>query len=77
MAKQNEIVKTSGAISGKTIFFGALAGAFAGIIAANLLQKRSAGKERESLITPAEGIQLGLLLFGLFKAISNLGDDKK
>lgn len=76
MAKTNEIVK-SGGISGRTLFYGALAGALAGVFAASLLHRRTAGKDRESLITPAEGIQLGLLLFGLFKAISNLGDDKK
>lgn len=58
-----------------TLLTGALLGAAAGLIAANLLQRRAAKGERESTLTPAEGIKLGLLVFGLLRAIASLGDD--
>ena len=76
MAEKNELVKTS-SMGSKTILIGAFAGAAAGLIIANILHKRASRQNRESVITPAEGVQLGLLLFGLFKAIMNLGGSEK
>ena len=58
-----------------TMVIGGLVGAGAGVIAAMLLNRRAKKQERENLITPSEAIQLGLLIFGLFRAISALGND--
>ncbi len=61
--------------SSKTLLTGALVGAGAGLIAAMLLRRRAEKSGRGSTLTITEGIKLGLLVFGLFRAISALGDD--
>jgi len=70
--KEIEVRKTT---SPNTIAVGALVGAGAGVIAAMLLRRRAKKHERETMITPTEAIQLGLLVFGLFRAISAMGAD--
>ncbi len=72
--KEIEVHKKS---SANTLVVGALVGASAGLVAAMLIQRRAKKQERESLLTMSEGIQLGLLIFGLFRAISALGADEK
>ena len=59
----------------RTIFYGALIGAFTGAIAAMLLNRRAERDERETAITAGEGLKLGVLVFGLLRAIASLGDD--
>jgi len=59
----------------KTLLMGALIGAFTGLLAAMLLQRRAEKGERETAITTGEGLKLGVLLFGLLRAITSLGDD--
>jgi len=59
----------------KVIFFGALIGAATGLVAALLLTRRAENNERETAITSGEGLKLGVLVFGLLRAISSLGDD--
>ena len=59
----------------RIIFFGALIGAATGLVAALLLTKRAEKNERETAITSGEGLKLGVLIFGLLRAISSLGDD--
>ncbi len=54
---------------------GALLGAMIGLVAAMLLNRRAERNESESAITAGEGIKLGVLVFGLLRAISSLGDD--
>lgn len=76
MTEKNQIVKTPGA-DASTILLGAVGGAIAGMIVANLLHRNAKSHGRDSIITPAEGAQLGLLIFGLFKAISNMGAKDK
>jgi len=61
--------------SSKTLLVGALVGAGAGLVAALLLRRRAEKQERDSTVTASEAIKLGLLIFGLFRAISALGDD--
>jgi gas vesicle protein len=75
MSKKNEIV-VSTSWKTKTILGGALAGALVGIIAAWLLTRRATRQRREAALTPAEGAQLGFLIFGLLRAIAGLGDKK-
>ena len=74
MARKNEIVVHKKSTN-NTLVVGALVGAGAGLIAAMLIQRRASKQERDSMLTASEGIQLGLLVFGLFRAISALGDD--
>ena len=59
----------------RTIIFGALIGAVTGLVAAILLTRRAEKSERETAITSGEGLKLGVLIFGLLRAIASLGDD--
>ncbi|MCL4270236.1 MAG: hypothetical protein KJZ72_11860 [Anaerolineales bacterium] len=59
----------------RIILGGALIGALTGLVAAMLLARRAEKNERETAITAGEGIKLGVLIFGLLRAISSLGDD--
>jgi hypothetical protein len=76
MTPKNEI-EVRKASPANPIVIGALAGAGAGVIAAMLLRRRAKKQDRESMITATEAVQLGLLVFGLFRAIAALGDDDK
>ena len=58
-----------------TILFGALIGAVTGIIAAVLLSRRAEKNESETAITTGESLKLGVLVFGLLRAIASLSDD--
>lgn len=60
----------------RTIFIGALIGAFTGLIAAMLLTRRAERDERTTAITTGDGMKIGVLVFGLLRAIASLGDDK-
>ena len=59
----------------KNILLGALIGAVTGLIAAMLLTRRAEKNERETALTGGEGLKLGVLIFGLLRAIASLGDD--
>ncbi|MCI0555772.1 MAG: hypothetical protein L0287_32905 [Anaerolineae bacterium] len=61
---------------GRTLLFGALLGAFTGLIAAMLLNRRAEKSEKETALTAGEGMKLGVLVFGLLRAIASLGDEK-
>jgi hypothetical protein len=74
MSPKNEIELHKGAPVNPMVI-GALAGAGAGIVAAMLLSRRAKKYDRDTMITPGEAIQIGLLIFGLFRAIASLGDD--
>ena len=60
---------------GRIILSGALIGAITGLIAAMLLTRRAEKEERSTAITSGEGLKLGVLVFGLLRAIASLGDD--
>lgn len=60
----------------KTLLFGALIGAATGLVAAMLLHRNAEKNEKETAITSGEGMKLGMLVFGLLRAIASLGDDK-
>ncbi len=62
---------------GRTIFFGILIGAATGAIAAVLLNRRAESNERTTAITAGEGLQLGVMVFGLLRAIAGLADTEK
>jgi hypothetical protein len=59
----------------RTLLLGAVIGAVTGLIAASLLNRRAEKGERETALTTGEGMKLGMLLFGLLRAIASLGDD--
>ncbi|MCC6259582.1 MAG: hypothetical protein IT311_01865 [Anaerolineales bacterium] len=59
----------------RIILGGTLIGALTGLIAALLLSRRAERNERETAITAGEGMKLGVLLFGLLRAIASLNDD--
>lgn len=59
----------------KIIVGGALIGAVTGLVAAILITRRAENTERETAITSGEGLKLGVLVFGLLRAIASLGDD--
>lgn len=59
-----------------TILFGTLIGAVTGLAAAMLLTRRAERDERETALTTGEGLKLGILVIGLLRAISSLGDDR-
>ena len=60
----------------RTLLFGALVGAFTGLIAAMLLNRRAESDEAGTALTAGEGMKLGVLVFGLLRAIASLGDEK-
>jgi len=59
----------------KTLVMGALIGALTGLFAALLLNRRAEKNESETALTTGEGLKLGVLVFGLLRAIGSLGDD--
>ena len=58
-----------------TLLTGALIGAFTGLVAAMLLQRRAEKFQQDTALTTGEGLKLGVLVLGLLRAISSLGDD--
>ncbi len=59
----------------RIILGGALIGALTGLIAALLLSRRAERNERETALTTGEGLKIGVLVFGLLRAIASLNDD--
>ena len=59
----------------RVILGGALIGAVTGLIAAMLLNRRAEKNENETAVTAGEGLKIGVLVFGLLRAIASLGDD--
>ena len=60
---------------GRTLFFGAVLGAAAGLVAASLLNRRAEKENRSTAITAGEGLKIGVLLLGLLRAIGSLADE--
>ncbi|HVF25367.1 MAG TPA: hypothetical protein VNA23_05725 [Anaerolineales bacterium] len=60
----------------RILLFGALIGAGTGLVAAMILQRRAEQTGTEINLATGEGIQLGVMVLGLLRAISSLGDEK-
>lgn len=73
MSKKEQIVKRSS--NTRVLLGGALIGAITGLIAAILLSRRAEKNQKETPLSATEGIKIGLLVFGLLRAITALGDD--
>jgi hypothetical protein len=59
----------------KTLVAGALLGAVTGLFAAMLLHRRAEKDETDLALTTGDGLKIGLLVIGLLRSISSLGDD--
>jgi hypothetical protein len=59
----------------RTIVVGGVLGALVGIGAAFLLTKRAEQKGTQLAVTPAKGVQLGVMIAGLLRSILTLGED--
>jgi gas vesicle protein len=60
----------------RILLFGALIGAVTGLVAAMILQRRAERTGTELSLSTGEGVQLGVMIMGLLRAIAALGDDK-
>ena len=60
----------------RTLIFGALIGAVTGLIAAVLLERNAEEHGQGTALTTGEGMKLGVMVFGLLRAIASLGDDR-
>ena len=60
----------------RVLLFGALIGAATGLAAAMILQRRAEKTGTDISLSAGEGIQLGVMIMGLLRAISSLGDEK-
>jgi hypothetical protein len=58
----------------RILIFGALIGAVTGLIAAMMLQRRAERTGTEISLSTGEGIQLGVMIMGLLRAIAALGE---
>lgn len=54
------------------LIVGGLIGAVVGVIAAGMLVKEAAENDNESAITPARGLQIGMLVLGLLRQITKV-----
>ena len=61
----------------RILFYGAFIGAVTGLIAAMLLNRRTDKEDGSKAITTGEGLKLGVMIFGLLRAIASLGEDNK
>jgi phage protein U len=63
----------------RILLYGALIGALTGVVAAMMLQRRAEQAGTEITLSTGEGIQLGMMVLGLIRAVAGLADrdDKK
>ncbi len=60
----------------KTLIIGGVIGALTGVGAAYLLARQAEKNGTNLSITPGKGVQLGVVLAGLLKSITSLGEEK-
>lgn len=70
-----EITESDGSWKRKTLLVGGVLGALTGVGVAYLLVRRAEARATELEIGPGEGIRLGLLLLGLLRQVSELGEN--
>ena len=61
----------------RVLLFGALIGAATGVVAAMMLQRRSQQTGDEITLTTSDGIQIGVLVMGLIRAVAALGEKEE
>jgi hypothetical protein len=61
-------------MNNRVLLFGALIGAATGLVAALMLQRRAEQTGQEISLSAGDGIQLGVLVMGLLRAVSALAE---
>ena len=61
-------------MNNRVLLFGALIGAATGLVAALMLQRRAERTGTEISLSAGEGIQLGVMVMGLLRAVASLAD---
>lgn len=64
--ESNKSIKTN------ALIIGGVLGAIIGVVAANVLVKEVADDENAESLTPARGFQLGMIVLGMLRQITNL-----
>ena len=59
----------------RTLVLGALLGAVTGLVGAMLLTRRAEQEGTELALTAGDGMKIGVMVVGLLRAISSLGDE--
>ena len=63
-------------MNNRVLIFGALIGAATGLVAALMLQRRAERTGTEISLSAGEGIQLGVMVMGLLRAVASLADNE-
>jgi hypothetical protein len=61
-------------MNNRVLLLGALIGAATGLVAALMLQRRAEQTGQEISLSAGDGIQLGVLVMGLLRAVAALAD---
>lgn len=61
-------------MNSRVLLFGALIGAATGLVAAMMLQRRAEQTGSEITLSTGEGIQIGVMVMGLLRAVAALAD---
>ncbi len=64
-------------LKGKVLLIGGVLGALTGLGIAYMLMQRSDREGKEVRLTTGEGVRLGLLVLGLLRQVSELGEKKE
>ena len=64
--ESNKSIKTN------ALIIGGVLGAIIGVVAANVLVKEVEADENSQSLTPARGFQLGMIVLGMLRQITNL-----
>ena len=74
--KDTDLVeKTDNSWKLQTLVVGGVLGALVGVGAAFLMAKRAEQKGTTLAITPGKGVQLGVMIAGLFRSLLSLGEE--
>jgi hypothetical protein len=76
MSDQAEMEKSIDSWKTKTLLIGAAIGALVGAGAAYLLVQKSERDQSRLSISAGEGVKLGLLVLGLLRQVTQLGEEK-
>lgn len=60
----------------KVILIGGVVGLLTGLVAAYMLVQRAEKAGEKPLLSSGEGVKLGLLVFGLLRQVTQLGEGK-
>ena len=64
-------------MNNRVLILGALIGAATGLVAAMMLQRRAERTGTEISLSAGEGIQLGVMIMGLLRAVAALGEKEE